>query len=186
MESTDDIALCKLTVAGNDEAFARLVERYSGLVYSIIVRIANRQEEAEELTQDVFLKVYKSLKGYKGDCRFSTWLYRIAYNTAVSACRKRHEELIGIDETTLANVTEEEVDDALNRTDNSEMLERLDRAVNKLEAGDRAIITLFYMDGHSIEEVAEITGLSAANIKIKLHRIRKKLYIWISQERMNG
>lgn len=185
MENADDISLCKLILAGNDEAFARLVERYSGFVFHTVVRITDRYEVAEELTQDVFLKVYKGLHRYKGDCRFSTWLYRIAYNTAISEARKRTNETTTIDETRLADLSEEEVDEALDRTDNSDRLEELERAIARLNPDEKAIIDLFYIENRSIEEVAGLTGLTEANVKVKLHRSRKKLYLWMTQKNEN-
>ena len=131
---------------------------------------------AEELAQDVFMKVFKHLSSFKGECSFSTWIYRIAYNTAISETRKKRHEFLAIEESVINNVSEQEVAEALDRTDSSDQIQMLDAALAQLPPDERAIILLFYMKEKTIDEVATITGLTASNIKVKLHRIRKKLF----------
>lgn len=89
MNELDDTYYIKRTLDGDTEYFARLVERYSHRIYFLIFKIIRQQQEAEEVTQDVFLKTFRLLHTFKGNCRFSTWLYRIAYTTAISATRKK-------------------------------------------------------------------------------------------------
>ena len=136
--------------------------------------MVRNREDAEELAQDVFMKVFKHLSSFKGECSFSTWIYRI--NTAISETRKKRHEFLAIEESVINNVSEQEVAEALDRTDSSDQIQMLDAALAQLPPDERAIILLFYMKEKTIDEVATITGLTASNIKVKLYRIRKKLF----------
>lgn len=177
MELYTDTYYIQRIQAGDTACFACLLDRYSQPVYSLIVKLVGNREDAEELTQDVFMKVFKHLSSFKGECRFSTWIYRIAYNTAISETRKKRHEFLSIEESLINNVSEEEVAASLGRSDNSEQLDRLDAALAQLPPDERAIILLFYMKEKTIDEVADISGLTPANVKVKLHRIRKKLFV---------
>ena len=173
---TDTYYIGKI-LAGDTACFGCLLDRYSRPVFSLIVKIVRNREDAEELTQDVFVKAFRHLASFKGESSFSSWLYRIAYNTAISATRKTRHEFLAIEETLLNNVSEEEVSEMLGRTGRSEQLQRLDDALAALPADERALILLFYMQEKTVDEVAAISGLTPANVKVKLHRIRKKLYV---------
>ena len=182
MNELDDTYYIRKILDGDMEFFSRLVDRYSHRDYLLILKIVRYKEEAEELTQDVFVKVFQVLHSFKGDCRFSTWLYRIAYNTAISATRKKKREFLYIEENTIDNVLDEKVQETLDDEQNEEQLQKLEKAVSLLPPDERGLISLFYNEAHSIEEIAEITGLSVSNIKVKLHRVRKKLYVILKEE----
>lgn len=177
MELYTDIYYVERIVAGDTACFACLLDRYGAQVHSLIARVVGNRQDAEELTQDVFLKVFRNLSSFRGKSSFSTWLYRIAYNTAISETRKKRQEFLAIDETQFSNISEEEVNIRLGHTDNSEQIVLLEKALDKLSPDDRFVILLFYMEDKSVEEVAVITGLTVSNVKTKLHRIRKRLYV---------
>ena len=113
MELYSDTYYIQRIRAGHIESFACLADRYSQTVFALIVRVVQNREDAEELTQDVFLKVFRKLDSFKGDCAFSTWLYRIAYNTALSAVRKKKLEWLTIDDSTLYNFADPAGDNGL-------------------------------------------------------------------------
>lgn len=159
--------------SGDVACFACLLDKYSRPIHSLILKVVRSQEEAEELAQDTFMKVFKNLASFKGDCSFSTWIYRIAYNTAISSVRKKRYEFLPIEETTLENVSEEEVTNLFGQTESTEQVQRLEVALEQLLPDERALILLFYWKEKTIEELVSITGLTASNIKVKLHRIRK-------------
>lgn len=165
---------------GKTARYEYFVERYSRPVFTLIARVVSNQEDAEELTQDTFLKAFEHLSSFKAESGFSTWIYRIAYNTALSAARKRKFDTCSLDESLLASVTDEQTDTALDN-DTEEQLALLEKAMERLDAEERALITLFYMEEKSMKEISLITGLSENHVKVKLHRIRKKLYVWIKQ-----
>lgn len=162
---------------GETECFSIFLDRYGRPLYSLIVQIVGCSEDAEELVQDVFLKAFRHLSSYKGECLFSTWLYRIAYNAAVSATRKKKQELFYIEENAINNVPDDKADDVLCPTDDEERVARMMQAVDRLSADEKALITLFYFEEKSVEEVGEILKISPGNVKVKLHRTRKKIYL---------
>jgi RNA polymerase sigma-70 factor (ECF subfamily) len=177
MSLVTDNSLIERIQAGETECFAVLLERYSRPVFSLIVKIVDSREDAEELTQDVFLKVFRSLSSFQGNSLFSTWLYRIAYNVAISATRKKKYEWLAIEESMIENATEHEAGDELERFDTETQLERLEKAVAQLSPEERALVLLFYMQEKTIEDIVLITRLTSSNVKTKLHRVRKKLFV---------
>ena len=177
----EEAHIIKEILSGKTEHYEYFLDCYSQQVFVLVDRIVSCQEEAEELTQDVFLKAFQQLSSFKAESSFSTWIYRIATNTALSAIRKRKNEVIRLDDSVFANLSDTQVDEAL-EDDSEEQLQRLQRAMDQLEADERALITLYYMEEKPLAEVAFIVGLTEANVKVKLHRIRKKLYLFIKNQ----
>ena len=176
MKEQDDIYHVQRVLAGNTAAFAILVDRHKDLAFNIALKIVRHREDAEEIAQDAFVKAYQSLRSFKGDSKFSTWLYRIVYNAAISHTRKRQQEFVAIDERVMGNTTEDEIIEDLDRVDDNQRSKLVNAAIDRLPPADSALVTLFYMEENSVEDISQITGLSVANVKVKLHRIRKKLY----------
>ena len=172
----DDIHIIKEVLGGKSEQFEHILNRYSEYVFNLIAHIIPCKEDAEELTQDVFIKAFRQLSSFKEESCFSTWIYRIATNTALSAARKMKHDTLHLDDAAYSNIPEEIIDEALDN-DSEEQLQRLSDAIEMLRADERALITLYYMNEKPVAEVASVLGLTASNVKIKLHRIRKKLYL---------
>ena len=165
---------------GETELFAHIAEHYAQAVHTLVVRIVGSREDAEEVTQDVFVRVFEHLRLFNFKSSFSTWLYRIAYNHAISFARHRRQTFYAIDESRLRKVSDDEMETT---ADNEQQIEALARAINRLDAEERALITLFYYEERSVAECAEIMAQSENNIKVRLHRIRKKLYILLQDEK---
>lgn len=146
MNEWDDTYYIKKILDGHTEYFARLVDRYSHCMYVLILKIVRSKEEAEEITQDVFLKTFQNLYKFKEECRFSTWLYRIAYTTAISATRKKRNEFLYLEDLTINNVADEQVDEAFNKDDSAQLLTKLEKGIELLSPDERGLITLFYME----------------------------------------
>ncbi|MDR0393685.1 MAG: sigma-70 family RNA polymerase sigma factor [Tannerella sp.] len=179
MERLSDNYYVEKVRSGETGCFASLLERYSVQVFSLIVKMVGNREDAEELTQDVFVKAYGSLASFRGESSFSTWIYRIAYNMAVSAVRKKKTVFIPVDEDRMENVPDEP-EEAFSETAGPEVrLMNLNRALERLSPEERAMIMLFYKDNKPMEEIAVIAGLTESNVKTKIFRIRKKLWVWI-------
>ena len=176
MKKPDDHTCIQKIQKGDNQAFAVLVDRYRDMVYTIIHRIVRNHEEAEEIAQDVFLKAFHSLDSFKGKSKFSTWLYRIAYNAAITRTRKKKIEMGALDEQLMENYTQDEINEDIYTLDTQEQKKFIDHVLAKLPEKEYLIITFYYKEECSIGEIAEITGLSESNVKVKLHRIRKKLY----------
>ncbi|MDR1335525.1 MAG: sigma-70 family RNA polymerase sigma factor [Tannerella sp.] len=175
MESQSDTHYIRRVQAGETHCFAPLLERYGRPVYSLIVKVVGNREDAEELTQDVFLKAYRSLASFQGNSLFSTWLYRIAWNAAISATRKKKYEWPALEGSALEQVMENGAGDVTEQDAGDDRMERLEEAMNRLSPDERALILLFYRQEKPIEEIAAITDLTASNVKTRLHRIRRKL-----------
>ena len=182
MELYTDTYYIQRIQAGDVACFACLLDKYSRPIHSLILKVVRSQEEAEELAQDTFMKVFKNLASFKGDCSFSTWIYRIAYNTAVSETRRRKREWVCIDQARLANLPDSDAERMDAWEGRQEYLDALARAVGALEPEERALVTLFYYEEYSVSECAGITQISESNVKVRLHRIRKKLYILVNTQ----
>lgn len=177
MTDNTDQYLIKSTLDGDSRAFARLVEKHQSYVFTLVVRMIKTKEEAEEVAQDVFIKAYRSLKDFKGDSKFTTWLYRIAYRTALDHIRKNKKRQKTNE--LLEEITESDIHLSENPFENIQLKERneyIKKCINQLSESDAAIITLFYFEELSIKEIGKVTHLSEDNVKVKLHRSRKKLY----------
>lgn len=172
MTDCDDIYYVRLVKNGNTSAFVHLVRRYEKMVLTIVSKIVLRHIDAEDITQEVFIKVFQSLDKFREESEFGTWLYRIAYNTTISELRKRKLEIIAFDNN-FDNVPDEEISDSIDDTSKEERLQYLDIVLQKLAPDDAMLITMFYLNNQSIQHISQITGHSIANVKVKLHRIRK-------------
>ena len=176
MKFRDDNHYIERVINGDIPAYASLVEKHKNLVFSIAMKILNNREDAEEIAQDTFLKAYNSLKSFEKKSKFSTWLYRIAYNGAVSKKRKKKLDVVEIDDHIMFNYSTDEISHNVNQLNETVQTQLIEKALSKIPKEDNLLITLFYKSEHSIEDISYITGLSQSNVKVKLHRIRKKLY----------
>jgi RNA polymerase sigma-70 factor (ECF subfamily) len=165
-------------IEGDVSAYSYIVNQYKNMAFSIALRVVNNREDAEEVTQDAFLKVYNSLKKFNHKSKFSTWLYTIVYNTAISKIRKNKKKsaIIQLNDEDIENINIEDIDNILVKFDEENKKEIINFAINKLSENEKLIITLYYLAENSINEVAAITNFSSSNIKVILHRARKKMY----------
>lgn len=173
-------------ISGKTEEFSYFLDKYGQSVYTLIVRIVCSECDAEELTQDTFIKAFENLSKFGGKSSFSTWIYRIAYNTAISFMRKRNSdnnEINVLDDNTWNFISDTEIDEAMN-DDRDEQVEKLQNALSKLPPDEKALVTLFYEEERTIQEIGQILNISESNIKVKLHRIRKKLYIFMQKDEL--
>ena len=176
-----DKDLIERSIEGDDLAYRLLIERYQELVNTLVWRVVPNQADREEVCQDVFTKVYFNLKGFRSDSKFSTWLYSIAYRTAISSLRKRKPDTVNQDvaeleeqgliiESLVASSTE---DDDVNYRGLRWEDVRLE--LDNLGVDERTAIVLYHIHGCSIEEIATITQRPDGTVKNQLFRVRKKL-----------
>ncbi|WP_344928913.1 RNA polymerase sigma factor [Aquimarina addita] len=163
-------------LAGDINAFSTLVERYQSLVYTIAYRITKNKEEAEEIAQDTFVKAYTSLPNYRGEAKFSTWLYTIVYRRSLDIVKSKKRSITSEQVEEISEEHIEIVHDALSYLQEKERKEIIGNCILKLAEDEATIITLYYFEEKNIKEIKEIIGLTEDNIKIKLFRSRKKLY----------
>jgi RNA polymerase sigma factor (sigma-70 family) len=173
MENRDDSYYIGKVVSGQTNYFSFLVEKYQDIVFSIALKVLKNREDAEEMAQESFIKAYKSLHTFQGKAKFSTWLYRITYNTCISEVRKKRNYFVSTDDVQIQDEAEEMNLDGIPE-ENRERYVKM--AMGKLPEDEYALVLLYYFEDQSIEEISKVTGLSASNAKVKLHRARKKLY----------
>jgi RNA polymerase sigma-70 factor (ECF subfamily) len=171
----DDLYL-KLVLEGNTSKFSYFVEKYKGMAFSIAFRIVDNREDAEEIVQDSFLKAFRSLEKFRRDSKFSTWFYRIVVNSSLSRARSKKPESSSTEAEDIADVVIEGVESVYRSLTSSEQKKFIHKALEELRVEDRLLLTLYYLNENTIEEIEEITGITQENIKMKLHRARNKMY----------
>nr|WP_319269633.1 sigma-70 family RNA polymerase sigma factor [uncultured Draconibacterium sp.] len=172
----NDAQLVKQVLNGNNHAFRFLVGKYQRLVMHVVGRIIQQEDELEDICQEVFIKVFKKLKRFRGDSKLSTWIATIAYNTAITHYRKlkRRGELSYNEEP---NLLRNEQDTGLNQknVEKEEAKKYLLQLIESLPVNYRTVITLFHLEEFSYKEIEEITGMPEGTIKSYLSRARKLL-----------
>lgn len=175
MNYREDSYYIKKVLSGNLPSYAILVEKHKNLAFTLALRIAKNHEDAEEIAQDAFLKAYNSLNSFKEESKFSTWLYKIVFNTAISKMRKKQMQNVSIDEGTIGNTIRDKQVNGLDNLHKKERKKIIAEAINRLKEEESVVMTLYYLNENNLMEIEEITGFSNSNIKILLHRGRKKL-----------
>jgi RNA polymerase sigma-70 factor (ECF subfamily) len=171
-----DIELIDLSLAGNQAAYADLVKRHQRFVFTLALRFAKGREDAEEITQDCFIKAYRSLASFQRQSKFSTWLYSIVYTTAMTFLRKKRVDTTSIDnEDTYIQLENKSSGFDVNNAENKSRSYYLNQAIEQLLPDDAMIITLFYKAEQSLEEIAQTMGMEAKTVKVKLFRARQRL-----------
>lgn len=175
MAKETDIHLVEQVLAGQKDAFALLVDRYKDMVFTLAVSLLQHREEAEEVAQDAFLKVFKALPKFQQKSKFSTWMYRIVYNECISRLRRKKTNLVSLEDmkySELPDAFEENEPEWLRK---EERRKSLHKALIQLSEVDKTIVMLYYFENYQVEDISEVTTLSPSNVKTKLFRARKKL-----------
>ncbi len=177
--STDDQLVAKVQ-AGDQSAYAVLVERYSDFVFTIAVRIIGDEDDAADIAQETFVRAYKAIGRFRGDSKFSSWLYRIAANRALTHLKrkKRRPQTVDIDlgaHIEADALTSGNRDDPGQQVLDDEFRRAMRDAVSKLPEQYRTVIALFYLEERSYKEVAETLGIPMGTLKTHLHRGRAML-----------
>ena len=173
---TPDIELIQLVLAGNQSVYAQLVERYKSFVFTIVLRYVKSREDAEEVSQDIFIKAYRSLADFKGASKFSTWLYTVTTTTCLSFLRKKKLEVHSLDnEKVFAAADNIDGGMSANQVEQKSKVTMVNEAIKLLSPDDAQVITLFYKGEQTLEEIAEIMGKETNAVKVQLHRARTRL-----------
>ncbi len=168
--------------AGDSQEFARLVDAYSGKIYRLAIKMLNQQQDAEDVLQETFLKAYRGIKSFDGRSKISTWLFRIATNEALMVIRRKHPDIVSIDEPVETDEGEQEPLQIIDwcclpeeELLSEETKEKLDAAVQKLPERLRVVFLLRDINDLSTHETAEILGLTDTAVKTRLSRARLRL-----------
>lgn len=177
--NTDDRRLIAECLAGHTPAFGALVRRYQDRLYNAVLRVADNPEDAADVVQEAFLNAYQSLNSFKGDAEFFTWLYRIAFNAAISLRRKRKAVVSldgGSDEKGAAEPEDRSeyvrVGAALER---SEEDAKLMAALGRLSPEHRVVLVLKDLEGQKYEDIAAVLDVPIGTVRSRLHRARLEL-----------
>lgn len=170
-----DHELIDQVLAGNTAAFQSIVHKYKNMVFSLVYNIILNREDAEEITQDSFVKAYTGLPRFKREAAFSTWLYKIAVNTALNKKKLKVFNIKSIEEIDETGQYDN-VHILLEQYENNDRKKHVQAALENIKYEERICITMFYLNELQVAEIHKLTGISIANIKVLLHRGRKSLY----------
>ncbi len=177
----DDRELVQRAQQGEKEAFEVLVARHQGRVFAVAGGILRNREDVEDISQQVFLKAYFSLKRFDQRSAFSTWLYKITVNECWDLLRKKKvrplvfESELSEEQAHAYQSTEQKTEYAGDLTEQLETRQQLDRWLDCLEERDRAMLVLKEVQGFTVEEIAEIMGINGNTVKVRLFRARQKI-----------
>lgn len=170
-------------MVGNENGYRYLLEKYQTYAFSIAIGIVRNEENAEEIVQDAFIRVFKHISKFNKTGKFSTWLYRIVYNTSLTSLRgKRKIDIRSLDmpenyELDIPDNYSNGFDDLVK----SDKVKFVNKAITKLSKTENLVITLYYTNECSIIEIAQITGWNTSTIKTRLYRARQNLYVELSK-----
>ncbi len=189
-QSESDLYFVALAQKGDKLAFRHLFERYQRRAMTLAFQIARSKEDAEDIVQDAFVRAYISLKDFKGESSFYTWLYRIVHNIAIDHKRRIQrrggealeysEDTLGIGNKPIEEITTSVVQGGTNTSplDNlvqKERIQKLRGALGELSEDHRAAVVLRELDGMSYDEIADVTGVAKGTVMSRLHYARKKI-----------
>jgi RNA polymerase sigma-70 factor (ECF subfamily) len=174
--SLTDTELIEKILRGEQQLFAVLVERYQNMVFSVAFRFANNREDAEELAQSAFVKAYQNLANYRGDAKFSTWLYTVVNSICLTFLRKRKLEVHSLDNEKVFERADN-LDSGMraNQVETKSKVQMVQQAIGMLAPDDAQVLALFYQGEQSLEEIGKIMGIDPNTAKVKLHRARQRL-----------
>jgi RNA polymerase sigma-70 factor (ECF subfamily) len=171
-----DTEIIKRILQGDQAIFATLVQRYQQYVFTLVLRFTDNREDAEEISQDVFVKAYRSLADFRGDSKFSTWLYTVVRTSCITFLRKKKLDTTSIDnERTFLQLENKESGFNANSIEQKSRHAMVNEAIRLLSPDDSQLITLFYKGEQSLEEIGRIMHLEPNTVKVKLHRARNRL-----------
>jgi len=175
MKPIQDQDIIDSVLNGQTHAFSELIDTYKDMVFTLALRLMKDRSLADEMSQMTFIKIYKKLNSFKGQSKFSSWVYRITYNTCLDELRKRSKnyKFEQINEFTGHEVLV--VENALDQMQKDELSQAIKRGLEELPEEMGFLITLYYYEDYSIKEIAETLNIKASNTKVKLHRARLKL-----------
>jgi RNA polymerase sigma factor (sigma-70 family) len=172
----NDNELISRVLGGDQQAYATLIDRHKSYVFTLALRFTKNREDAEEVSQDIFIKAYRALADFRGASKFSTWLYTIVNTTCITFLRKKRLEVHSLDNEKVFEIADS-LDSGLraNLVEQKSRIAMVTQAIALLSTDDAEIITLFYKAEQTLEEIAQILGIESNAVKVRLHRARTRL-----------
>lgn len=175
MKNREEQAYIDQVKKGDLASYTYLVDKYKNMAFTIAMRIMGNSQDAEDVAQESFIKAYLQIAGFEGKSKFSTWLYTIVYRTAVSKLQQGKLKFMPIDEELSEHYAYDHSSTVIDHLQVAEREKFVKEAISRLPKAESVVVTLFYLNENSVEEITEITGLSTSNVKVKLFRARKIL-----------
>jgi RNA polymerase sigma-70 factor (ECF subfamily) len=172
MQAVNERELIERCRSGDERAFQELVDRFKDLVFALISRTVQDRSRAEDLAQDVFLRIHRGLPYFRGEARLSTWIYRIVANVCAQD-QARREATVSLDDHRVSGRSTPSASDR--RFSDLELRDRLEKAIVRLPANYRLLIAAHYLDGVRYEELAEALQLPLGTVKTQLYRAKQRL-----------
>jgi RNA polymerase sigma-70 factor (ECF subfamily) len=173
---TTDSEIIARVLSGEHQLFAELVQRYQNFVFTIALKYTPVREDAEEIAQDAFVKAFRALKDFRGESKFSTWLYTIVNSTSITFLRKKKLNVHSLDNEHVFEMADSQQSGAdANTVEQKSKVAMVSRAIQLLSPDDAKLITLFYKAEQSLEEIGRILSMETNTVKVKLHRARQRL-----------
>ena len=184
-EMPSDLDLIRAAAAGDAAAFEQLYQQHYRRVYSLCLRMLSSTTQAEDLTQEVFLQVFRKLGSFRGDSQFTTWLHRLTVNQVLMHFRKRG---VRLEQTTEEGEVPVQIVKGTENPNAMPVVDRiaLDKAIAQLPPGYKTVFTLHDIEGHEHEEIARMLGCSVGTSKSQLHKARMKLRGLLRQQKKAG
>lgn len=171
----DEKLLVNKVLKGDTSAFGYFVDTYQDMALTIAYRICGNTQDAEDIVQNAFIKAFRNIHTFRQKSKFSTWIYRIVYNTAISETRT------SVFNTVLVDYKHENIDrsfsdfDTMDRIENEERILLVKKAMEIIPKDESLLLTLFYLEDNSVKDISIIMGLTESNVKVRLHRARNRL-----------
>lgn len=175
MNQSQDQLYIERVKKGDSPAYAFLVNKYKDMAYTIALKIIGNTGEAQDIAQEGFIKAYQQIGTFKGQSKFSTWLYTIIYRTAINEWKRNRGKTVSIHEPLDEKYFADSTPSAMENLQTQQKQFHIKQAIGRLPPLEALLVTLYYLNENTVKEIGEITDLSGANIKIKLFRARKKL-----------
>lgn len=187
--AVDENKLANKAVKGDNSAFEALMEKHMGIIYNIALRMTANQDDAEDMTQEIMIKIFRSLGSFKGNSKFSTWIYRVAVNTCLDELKKKkNKKHLSLDAEISGDDGENQIeikDDSPSPeklAEQNELRDMVAAAVKLLSDEHRAVIVLRDIRGMSYSEIAGILGCSDGTVKSRISRARAQLKMILEKE----
>ncbi|CAM3920683.1 RNA polymerase sigma-70 factor, ECF subfamily [Pedobacter westerhofensis] len=175
MTHTEDLVWVDKIRNGNPASYTYIVDKYQHMVYTISMKILSNPDDAKDSAQESFIKAYQQIGSFAGKSRFSTWLYTIAYRTAISKFKANRVVTVEMNEEINECYISDHTASGLEQLQLKQQKKQVEDGINQLPKIEALLITMYYINEMPVKEIEEITGLGTSNIKIQLFRARKKL-----------
>jgi RNA polymerase sigma factor (sigma-70 family) len=160
--------------------YSTIIDKYKDLAFNIALKITKNEQDSEEIVQDSFVKAFNGLNNFKKESQFSTWFYRIVYNTAISSVRHQKYIAVEIDYKLTNTLGNNQIESAINKLDENDRKVLIKEAMEKLNELDYTLLSLYYYEDLSLKEISKIVEMKKNYIKVLLQRARIKLYNGLS------